>query len=519
MDKKFLIIILIICIGLYILNIKNKNIDEGFSSNNYNEYNGWSKNLNLYSKQTTPCNLEDYKSNLANNEGYYWDPLSNNKGWCRTIPSENVDKVKKEYNYGNWTSNNRGITYLPNISKSNNNNNNNNNNLEGRCKGNECNYKNSLSMVDPFVYNQSNYYNARKNSINFNSGLDNLGKFKNFKYWYKVPQNARRKKDMRSKNIILHKVLNCKQCTRKNWCNPDQWALNIPNIEKHFRIGSPISNNWLGEFGCFQIGNNTPVVRNSDTGDIYAVEMRNKNLGTLHWVNNCYQCGRNWCNSADWAENNKNIDSMYNLGPPLAKIGCNQVNQFTLVGRAGGGRNSINNRIYAIKMPKESRVSYLYKSNNWYRLRKWFVTNLDIVRDYEVGFQIYPYSRVAGWSNILHFSISNRDCCSENDRTPAIWFYPNSLRLHVRAATTSTRNDGLDPGYQLPTNSVTQVRIIAKGNRLTVKYYNRRGQLIVNQSKIQNGTRGLGRAKVYLSDPWYRSANASVRNVYYKSLI
>ena len=66
-------------------------------------------------------------------------------------------------------------------------------------------------MVDPFVYDQSNYYAARKNSINFNGGLDNLGKYKKFKYWYKVPKNSRRKRDMRSKNIILHKVSKCKQ--------------------------------------------------------------------------------------------------------------------------------------------------------------------------------------------------------------------------------------------------------------------------------------------------------------------
>jgi hypothetical protein len=77
---------------------------------------GWSKRVDtLYSAVKTPCNIEEFrlKGILDHENGYYWDPLENNTGWCKIINKENLEKIIEDYNNNNWTGNNRGITYIP----------------------------------------------------------------------------------------------------------------------------------------------------------------------------------------------------------------------------------------------------------------------------------------------------------------------------------------------------------------------------------------------------------------------
>ena len=64
--------------------------------------------IDLYSAETTPCNLEQFLTTLVSGQGYwnpplqrdvtltlcylgyYWDPLNNGAGYCKTIDKDNV---------------------------------------------------------------------------------------------------------------------------------------------------------------------------------------------------------------------------------------------------------------------------------------------------------------------------------------------------------------------------------------------------------------------------------------------
>ena len=65
--------------------------------------------------------------------------------------------------------------------------------------------------------------------------------------------------------------------------------------------------------------------------------------------------------------------------------------------------------------------------------------------------------REAG-QNILHNTFSNKSCCGMGDRQPAIWFFSDTTKLHIRTGASgngsgvnSIGNNGINPTiiYQL----------------------------------------------------------------------
>ena len=72
---------------------------------------------------------------------------------------------------------------------------------------------------------------------------------------------------------------------------------------------------------------------------------------------------------------------------------------------------------------------------------------------------LLPTGTKPGWSNIIHVSASGKNNGSPFDRIPAIWFYNNSTRLHIRTGTRENVNDGHDPPGQLPLNMETKLVI------------------------------------------------------------
>lgn len=155
-------------------------------------------------------------------------------------------------------------------------------------------------------------------------------------------------------------------------------------------------------------------------------------------------------------------------------------------------------------------------SNNQFKLRTLAINKfIGITKDYCLEFEIKPLGVINTWSSIIHFNISYKDCCNQNDRCPGIWFIPNTTRLHCRAATSRTRNDGINTKINCPINKFTKVKIIGNNNKFTVKLYDENNNLLSDQDKIQSGNRGQGRGKVYVSDPWYRPANAIIKNIIY----
>ena len=104
--------------------------------------------------------------------------------------------------------------------------------------------------------------------------------------------------------------------------------------------------------------------------------------------------------------------------------------------------------------------------NNWTRPRKGFrlSSSLPLYESYEVTFSVIPRSRKSGWRNLFHFGVSGRNV----PRIPAVWFYHNSTRLHIRTSANRNNNDGYDPNIHLPLNKVTNVTIKVTGHYVSI---------------------------------------------------
>jgi hypothetical protein len=141
---------------------------------------------------------------------------------------------------------------------------------------------------------------------------------------------------------------------------------------------------------------------------------------------------------------------------------------------------------------------------------------VDLPLDYEVGFTLTPDAdMVDGWSNIIHISATGGNCCNYGDRVPAVWFYANTRRMHVRDGSAGNGNNGCDPEEQLPAGERSTVQIQLQPGALAV--------LINGEAKCE-GDRNDGRtihenARVFASDPWHAATLATINNFYVASMI
>ena len=327
----------------------------------------------------------------------------------------NVETELKN-NRGNWV--NANSNYEPGD---------NFNNTNGKLKysGNS-DIDDSMLLLDPFVLRQSNYYKARDYQIGYIPKIDKFGKYKQYRYKYKYPKNAIYKPNLGEiPQIKLHYVSSCNQCGNQ-WCSSNKWLMNKPNVESYFTIGSPLSNNINNEFSCYQIGPNTPIVRNSSTGSIYAVEIKDPNKkGTLHYINDCNQCGKAWCSKTP-DENSKNLDKYYNIGKPLLKIGCNKINSSTLLGAFGkkglyaiipqNQITDIQNKLMGIwKDPKNSfykGMNIKVECNSWepvnYRNSGWRSSSFKLEQVTSKGFHLVEINQNKRYVHYATYISSNR---------------------------------------------------------------------------------------------------------------
>jgi hypothetical protein len=135
-----------------------------------------------------------------------------------------------------------------------------------------------------------------------------------------------------------------------------------------------------------------------------------------------------------------------------------------------------------------------------------------MTQDYKLEFDITPSAIVTdtssgGWGSIIHFSSNESDWGMLGSRSPAIWFVPNGLGLHVRIGDSTDHNWGFDnqPGCAIGVK--TRVSLECKGSDVTLKVGTR------TFTAKQPTYRYSGRVTVYASDPWYPAAKAAVENV------
>lgn len=128
---------------------------------------------------------------------------------------------------------------------------------------------------------------------------------------------------------------------------------------------------------------------------------------------------------------------------------------------------------------------------------------------YTYMFWVRPRQIVGNWGNILHKGQENVN------RNPAVWFYPGSLRLHIRSGTAAQPNwenggnAGCDPEAVLPLNQWTHVCFVHDSWGLKV-YYN--GNNVCAQ---QIGGPRANSGPLYLSDPWHDVAQAELADLRY----
>lgn len=147
-------------------------------------------------------------------------------------------------------------------------------------------------------------------------------------------------------------------------------------------------------------------------------------------------------------------------------------------------------------------------------------TAFTTLQDYTLQFDIYPQGTVSGWNNIMHMTGSGSNCCNVAsnglaDRTPGIWFYTGSTRMHIRQAHSTNGNAGCDPTTSLTQNAWTTVRVTLDGSTLTVSYNG------VSQCTDTSYSSKIPAQAVtnYWSDPWYPASNAQIRNIYYGAVL
>merc|ERR1712159_559512 len=133
-------------------------------------------------------------------------------------------------------------------------------------------------------------------------------------------------------------------------------------------------------------------------------------------------------------------------------------------------------------------------------------------RNFEMEFSIKPHSKRGGWQNILHFTANNHNHGPHGSRIPGIWFYGSSTRMHIRMGHNGNSNDGCDPSDGLALHKWTRVSVVLRGRTLSVDY---NGKRVCTSHNYAKRYYGYAHVRLYMADPWYTSAHASIRDFTY----
>jgi hypothetical protein len=137
------------------------------------------------------------------------------------------------------------------------------------------------------------------------------------------------------------------------------------------------------------------------------------------------------------------------------------------------------------------------------------IGEITMTQDYKLDFDVTPRGTTGNWGSIIHFTRDgNRDYGEFGFRTPAIWFTPGGMGLHVRIGDANgDHNWGFDnpAGCAVGKKSHVSLECRGKSVRLTIDSN--------SYSLTQPTYRYSGPLMIYGCDPWYDAANASVENL------
>lgn len=131
--------------------------------------------------------------------------------------------------------------------------------------------------------------------------------------------------------------------------------------------------------------------------------------------------------------------------------------------------------------------------------------------DYTVSFTITPgWQTQPDWASIVHFTATGNNCCAYGDRAPAVWFHPDSRKLHIVDGHPDDGNANCNPSDELPPNVPTTVTIdIGAGFYEVSVSQNGQTPRQVCEGLRQN-RRSFSHVHVWAADPFYEPAFATI---------
>jgi hypothetical protein len=134
--------------------------------------------------------------------------------------------------------------------------------------------------------------------------------------------------------------------------------------------------------------------------------------------------------------------------------------------------------------------------------------------NYTLAFTIKPTATSGAWTNIIRFhlnSVQLGDCCGLGQRSPSIWFIPNTLGLHVRIGDATDGNWGINTEPILM-GQLNTFRLVCDGRSVSLTINSR------TYTATQPSYRAYGTATVWGSDPWFTPAQAAITGLCYTAV-
>lgn len=134
---------------------------------------------------------------------------------------------------------------------------------------------------------------------------------------------------------------------------------------------------------------------------------------------------------------------------------------------------------------------------------------VQVKRNWTWTLSIRPTGVVNLWSNVFVATLTGKDGLSFGDRSPGLWFWPGTTRLHISMIGQDTQNRSLNSDSNLPLNQVTNLTIQYVDGILS--YQCTGGLKDEKQMAMPSG--GVGTATVFTHGPTNRMIKGEVTNL------
>ena len=133
-------------------------------------------------------------------------------------------------------------------------------------------------------------------------------------------------------------------------------------------------------------------------------------------------------------------------------------------------------------------------------------------RGWRVSFDIKPLGIASGYRSIIHATIG-KNAARHGDRTPGVWFLSGSTRIIV-CTSLNGKSNKCRRTKALPLNQYSKLTLTQVQSPTDYKYL---FQMFINGKQIfslvNRTPRVFRNVKYYAGDPWYKPANALIKNM------